>query len=92
MRARPLGIGLQRGSLLGMSPLSARLSVFGQGFWPKAFAKSYHRRSLSVVKYQEDDALARPMRWGHGDRLNRAARTALRRRASLSSTAHTPGA
>ena len=32
------------------------------------------------------------MRWGHGDRLSRAARTALHRPVSLSSTAHTPGA
>ncbi len=32
------------------------------------------------------------MRRGHGDRLSRAARTALHRPVSLSSTAHTPGA
>jgi hypothetical protein len=32
------------------------------------------------------------MRWDHGDRLSRAARTALHRPGSLSSTARTPGA
>jgi SAM-dependent methyltransferase len=46
----------------------------------------------SLAPHQPTFAPRCTMRWGHGDRLRRAARTALHRPVSLSSTAHTPGA
>lgn len=59
---------------------------------------SHHRcgshapQSPKLVPHQATFAPRGAMRWGHGDRLGRAARTALRRPVSPSSTAHTPQA
>ena len=39
---------------MDLSPLSACLAVSGQGLWPVAFAKSYHRRlrAWSSIKFE----------------------------------------